>query len=66
MSPPDAKARFEAILDLYDFAVETMRTGLRHRNPNATEEEVAELFRRWLQDADNTQVPPSVVLRPSK
>lgn len=65
MSPADAQAKFATILDLYDVAVHLMRVGLRSRNPNATEEELQELFRRWLQDAANTQVPSSLVLRPS-
>ena len=39
-------ARMELAFDLYEMAEQMMRQNLRHRNPEATEEEIEEGIRR--------------------
>lgn len=39
--------RFAAVLDLYEFAKQQMRSNLRRRYPSATEEALDERMREW-------------------
>lgn len=41
--------RFRVALALHDEGVALMRLNLQRRNPDASEEEIAELLRAWLQ-----------------
>jgi hypothetical protein len=66
MSPLDAKARFEALEDLFETTLLLQRVGLKQRFPLATDLEREERLRRWLQDADNVELPRGLVLRPSR
>lgn len=40
--------RMAIAFDLWDMGDEIMRQNLRRRNPDASEAEIEELFRRWL------------------
>lgn len=44
----DVLARMELAFDLYETSDEIMRQNLRRRNPEASEEEIEELFQQWL------------------
>ena len=50
MSDHDATvlARMDLAFDLYETSDEIMRQNLRRRNPEASEEEIEELFQQWL------------------
>ena len=39
--------RFRMALDMYEFGERLARSGLRRRNPDATEEQIARMLREW-------------------
>ena len=39
--------RFRMALDMYEFGERMARSGLRRRNPDATEEQIARMLREW-------------------
>ena len=47
-SPSTVVESFRATLDLFQTGVDVMRQNLRRRYPEADEEEIGRLLRRWL------------------
>jgi hypothetical protein len=59
---PDVMIRMAIAFDLFDTAVAIMHQNLRRRNPEASEEEIEDGVREWLQrrpDAEHLSWRPS-------
>ena len=54
-----AAARFRTALELHEFGVALMLQNLRRRMKGATEEQVLEAHRRWLQSEGPDGLPPA-------
>jgi hypothetical protein len=42
--------KFIAAIELQEFGLQVKRTQIKRRNPDATPEEIEQLFQSWLQD----------------
>ena len=63
---PAVLNRMRTVFDLFEAAEAMMRTNLRRRYPDETEEQIDRRFLRWLSKADESSEPiPGTTLRPA-